>query len=182
METQYFSKNYFRDLFRPGGIEDEDGQMKKIRTLDGGLVTDPVEGVSGEEQYLRQIGQYVSGYLRMLQDKLQDSVPKAIVHKVGCFGVGVLLYVVAVVLDVNICIFSYKHIYINKHMSPPSQLVSPSKERLLEELHTYIMASDTPNLQVLLCEDENVMKKREMIQQRLSLMNRAAAELSTVTI
>lgn len=29
-----------------------------------------------------QIGQYVSGYLRMLQDKLQDSVPKAIVHKV----------------------------------------------------------------------------------------------------
>lgn len=55
METQYFSKNYFRDLFRPGGIEDEDGQMKKIRTLDGGLVTDPVEGVSGEEQYLKQV-------------------------------------------------------------------------------------------------------------------------------
>lgn len=60
--------------------------------------------------------------------------------------------------------------------------MSPSKERLLEELHTFIMASDSGALQVLLCEDESVMKKREMIQQRLTLMNRAAAELSTVTI
>lgn len=67
-------------------------------------------------------------------------------------------------------------------VSAAPQLVSPSKDRLLEELHTFIMASDTGNLQVLLCEDESVMKKREMIQQRLTLMNRAAAELSTVTI
>ena len=69
METQYFSKNYFRDLFRPGGIEDEDGQMKKIRTLDGGLVTDPVEGASGEEQYLKQV-LHNDVYTRSLWDTL----------------------------------------------------------------------------------------------------------------
>lgn len=138
METAYFSTNYFRELFRPGGAEDEEGAPRRIKTLDGGFVGDGVEGASAEDTYLRQIGQYVSGYLRMVQDKFKDTVPKAIVHK----------------------------------------MVHASKERLLEDMHAWLMTADEPKLQRALMEDDGLMKKREQLQKRLSLMNRAAAELS----
>ena len=113
----------------------------------------------------------MSGYLRMLQDRFKETVPKAIVHKVGRGARGI-----------GGCIAGTQERLLSGLCTSRLQMVHASKEgRLLAEMHAVLMTAEQDKLQRMLIEDEGLMKRREMVQNRLALMNRAAAELSSAS-
>lgn len=61
-------------------------------------------------------------------------------------------------------------------------MVVQAKERLLEEMSASVAGDQEASLKRLLGEDEQVMKRREVLTHKLDMLKRAAAELSNVDV